>query len=131
MGVNLDTELVISDYSLKNCMFSWRMARTHLGKISANIKNSKYGAVFKHCFLGALEFIPIIGQIISLAERKLYLISMKSDICKQLPHADHMKNNLENLSVIDRISLLRECHFDQEILKKVIGHGGKFLESCM
>lgn len=99
-------------------MFSWRMARTHLGKISANIKNSKYGAVFKHCFLGALEFIPIIGQIISLAERKLYLISMKSDICKQLPHADHMKNNLENLSVIDRISLLRESHFGQEILKK-------------
>lgn len=55
------------NYSLQKCL-NWGVSYQHLSLVSKSWQKRTYGKAIQHLLVGLVEAIPVVGQIISLAE---------------------------------------------------------------
>ena len=68
-----------TDYTLTKCLL-WGVSIQHVFCCKYAFQNKKYINAVKHLFLGCVEAIPLVGQIISVAERLFFDVKNKKKL---------------------------------------------------
>ncbi len=67
------------DYSLGKCL-NWGVSLRHLSLVSTTWKRGTCSKAIQHLLIGLVEVVPVVGQIVSLAERYLVRKLSKNNI---------------------------------------------------